>query len=214
MIQIAPSILSADFMNLERDILHVIEAGADVLHVDVMDGHYVPNLTIGPPVIQSIKSKVDIPLDVHIMIEHPDDWIERYVQAGANELTFHVEAARDVEQCIQHIHEHGAQAGLSLNPKTPIERIFPYLQNLDLVLIMSVEPGFGGQSFIESTYDKITALKNALSRQNTDCIISVDGGVNATNAAQLQKAGVNRLVAGSAIFKAKAYFEAIQALRQ
>ena len=198
--RIAPSILSADFTALGEAIARVEAAGADQLHVDVMDGHFVPNLTIGPPVIESIRKRTRLPLDVHLMIEEPERWVETYVKAGADYLTIHVEACPHLERALSLIREAGAKSGVALNPATAPEVLEYVLDDLDLVLVMSVNPGFGGQSFIPTAYEKIRRLRALLGSR--DVLVSVDGGVKVDNARAIAAAGADILVAGSAIFEA------------
>jgi ribulose-phosphate 3-epimerase len=209
--RIAPSILSADFAALGDAIARVEAAGADQLHVDVMDGHFVPNLTIGPPVIESIRKRTRLPLDVHLMIEEPDRWVETYVRAGADYLTVHVEACVHLQRALAAIREAGAKAGAALNPSTPPDSLQYVLDDLDLVLVMSVNPGFGGQSFIPGTYEKLRRLRERLA--DRPVLVSVDGGVKADNAGPLAQAGATVLVAGSAIFGAPDPGAAVTALR-
>jgi len=209
--KIAPSILSADFAALGDAIARVEAGGAEQLHVDVMDGHFVPNLTIGPPVIESIRGRTRLPLDVHLMIEEPERWIEVYARAGANLITVHVEACVHLERVLALIREAGASPGVALNPSTPPGVLEYVLDDLDLVLVMSVNPGFGGQSFIPGAYAKVRQLKMLLGGRAVD--ISVDGGVNEGNASRLAEAGVDVLVAGSAIFRAADPAEAVKNLR-
>ena len=209
--RIAPSILSADFAALGEAIARVEAAGADQLHVDVMDGHFVPNLTLGPPVIESIRKRTRLPLDVHLMIEEPDRWVETYVKAGADYLTVHSEATPHLERILVQIREAGAKAGVALNPSTPPEVLEYVLEDLDLVLVMSVNPGFGGQSFIPTAYEKIRRLRTLLGGR--DVWVSVDGGVKADNAGPLARAGATVLVAGSSIFGAPDPGAAVAALR-
>jgi ribulose-phosphate 3-epimerase len=186
-------------------------AGADQLHVDVMDGHFVPNLTIGPPVIESIRKRTRLPLDVHLMIEEPERWVETYVKAGADFVTVHVEACPHLERALTLIREAGARSGVALNPSTPPEVLQYVLDDLDLVLVMSVNPGFGGQSFIPTAYEKIRRLRSLLGSR--DVLVSVDGGVKVDNAGPLARAGATVLVAGSAIFGAADPGAALASLR-
>jgi ribulose-phosphate 3-epimerase len=187
-------------------------AGADQLHVDVMDGHFVPNLTIGPPVIESIRKRTRLPLDVHLMIEEPERWVETYVKAGADYLTIHVEACAHLERALSLIREAGAKSGVALNPSTAPEVLEYVLDDLDLVLVMSVNPGFGGQSFIPTAYEKIRRLRALLGSR--DVLVSVDGGVKVENAGPLARAGATVLVAGSSVFGAPDPGAAVAALRR
>lgn len=209
--KIAPSILSADFADLGRAIEGVEAAGADQLHVDVMDGHFVPNLTIGPPVIESIRKRTRLPLDVHLMIEEPERWIETYVRAGADLLTVHAEACPHLQRALSQIREAGARAGAALNPSTPPGVLEYVLDDLDLVLVMSVNPGFGGQAFIPSAYAKVRELRALLGSRPV--LVSVDGGVKREHALPLAQAGADILVAGSAIFGAPDPGQAVRELR-
>jgi ribulose-phosphate 3-epimerase len=209
--KIAPSILSADFSALGEAIARVEAAGADFLHVDVMDGHFVPNLTIGPPVIESVRKRTRLPLDVHLMIEEPERWVQTYVKSGADYVTVHVEASPHLERTLTLIREAGARSGVALNPSTSPDVLQYVLDDLDLVLVMSVNPGFGGQSFIPTAYEKIRRLRAMLGDRPT--LVSVDGGVKADNAAPLAQAGATVLVAGSAVFGAPDPGAALTALR-
>ena len=210
---IAPSILAADFVRLADEIAAVEQAGADLLHIDVMDGHFVPNLTIGPPVVESIKKVAKVPLDVHLMITNADTFIPEFVAAGADYITVHVEACPHLHRTIQSIKERGVKAGVTLNPATPVSLLQEILADVDLVLIMSVNPGFGGQKFIPSVLKKIAALREMLDRLQSRALLEVDGGVKPDNAAQIIAAGANVLVAGSAIFASRDYAGTIAALR-
>jgi ribulose-phosphate 3-epimerase len=210
---IAPSILAADFVRLADEIAAVERAGADLLHVDVMDGHFVPNLTIGPPVVESIKKVAKLPLDVHLMITNADTFIPEFVSAGADYVTVHVEACPHLHRTIQSIKERGAKAGVTLNPATPVSLLQDILADVDLVLVMSVNPGFGGQKFIPSVLKKIAAIREMLDRIQSRALLEVDGGVKVDNAAQIIAAGANVLVAGSAIFSSQDYAGTIAALR-
>lgn len=214
---ISPSILSADFANLERDIKRIENAGADWVHVDVMDGHFVPNITIGVPVVSSIKKVTTLPLDVHLMIENPDKYIEAFAKAGADILTFHIEAVKDAAAIINQIKSFGIKAGLSIKPKTPAEAVFPYLSLLDLVLVMTVEPGFGGQKFMQDCVEKIKSIKTYSScnpeNVSKSLIIQVDGGINAQTAKICTGYGANSLVAGNYIYKSDDIKSAINSLR-
>ncbi len=208
---ISPSILSADFVNLERDIKKVENAGADWLHIDVMDGHFVPNITIGVPVTASIKKVSSIPLDVHLMIENPEKYIEPFAKAGADIITFHYEAAKEkTSDIIKLIHSFNIKAGLSIKPKTGPEEIQKYLPELDMVLIMTVEPGFGGQKFMPECAEKIPVIRE---KSPENLIIQVDGGINAETAKVCTQYGANSLVAGNYIYKSENTEKAILSLR-
>ena len=210
MIYISPSILSADFANLERDIKLVENNGADWIHVDVMDGHFVPNITIGVPVVASIRKVTKLPLDVHLMIENPEKYIEAFAKAGADILTFHYECGSDIKSTIDLIKSFGVKAGLSINPNTSPEVNLPYLNDLDLVLVMTVEPGFGGQKFMQDCAKKIPVIK---ANAPENLIIQVDGGINAETARICTSYGANSLVAGSYIYKSNDVKVAIDSLR-
>ncbi len=214
MVKIAPSILAADFAHLADEVERVEKAGADLLHVDVMDGHFVPNLTIGPPVIKAIKAVTRLPLDVHLMVHEPDALLPAFIEAGSNNLTVHVEACRRLHRTIQSIKEAGVLASAVLNPATPLQRVHEILPELHMVLLMSVNPGFGGQSFIPFTLEKIRALKQEIVARNLAVAIEVDGGVKSANAQQIREAGADILVAGTAIFGQPDYAQAIRALRE
>ncbi len=207
-ILIAPSILSADFSRLGEEIRDVEAAGCDWIHVDVMDGHFVPNLTIGPVVIKSIRRATKLPFDVHLMIDDPIQYVEEFAKAGSDWITFHVEATNEVDETLARLDELGVKKGLSLKPDTSVERIKPYLDQIDLVLIMSVEPGFGGQEFMPKMMDKVKELRSKFKG-----LISVDGGVNAETAGLVRKAGADVIVAGSAIYRAPDRKKAIKELR-
>jgi ribulose-phosphate 3-epimerase len=213
-IKVAPSILSADFSRLGEEIRAVEAAGADIIHIDVMDGHFVPNITIGPLVVQAARNVTKLPLDVHLMIENPELYIADFAKAGADYLTVHAEAAYHLHRLVQSIREHkGVKAAVSLNPATPLEALDYVLGDLDMVLIMSVNPGFGGQAFIPSQYDKIRALRKRIDDRKLAVEIEVDGGVKTDNAAKVAAAGADILVAGSAVFGAKDYAAAIRGIR-
>lgn len=208
---VSPSILSADFANLERDVKDLQKNGADWIHVDVMDGHFVPNITIGAPVVKAIKPHCNIPLDVHLMIDNPQNYVEDFVKAGADIVTFHYEATKDLtEDVINHIKSHDILCGISIKPNTPVQEILKYLLMVDMVLIMTVEPGFGGQSFIKECAEKIPVI-----RQNApeNLIIQVDGGINDKTSKFCKELGANSLVAGSYIFNSTDMDEAIRALK-
>lgn len=205
MAKIAPSILSADFVNLERDIHNIEANGADWVHVDVMDGVFVPNITIGLPVLRDIRRVTRLPLDVHLMIDRPIRYAEQFIKAGADWLTVHLEAdsPENTMACLQKIRALGCKAGLSLKPGTPVEEAMPFLTECDLILVMTVEPGFGGQSFMADMMRKTSRLRAALDEVNPKCLIEVDGGIDAATQAVCKKNGVGVMVAGSAYFKAK-----------
>lgn len=210
MIYVSPSILSADFANLERDIKRIEDGGADWVHVDVMDGHFVPNITIGVPVVASIRKVTKLPLDVHLMIENPEKYVEPFVKAGADILTFHYECGTDIKKTIDLIKSFGIKVGLSIKPKTTPDVVFPYLKDLDLLLLMTVEPGFGGQKFMQDCADKIPVIKE---KAPENLIIQVDGGINAETARICTLYGANSLVAGNYIYKSADIKSAIKSLR-
>jgi len=215
MIKLAPSILSADFARLGEQIAEVAGAGADYIHIDVMDGHFVPNITIGAPVVAAIRPLTSLPLDVHLMIEHPERYISDFVKAGADIITVHVEASPQLSSIIRLIKELGAKAGVSLNPPTPISTVKKFTPHVDLVLVMSVNPGFGGQSFIPETLPKIANMRKILDDSRLSVELEVDGGINADNAPDIVKAGANVLVAGNSIFRAREGIgQALQRLRE
>lgn len=212
---IAPSILSADFARLGEEVDAVLAAGADVVHFDVMDNHYVPNLTIGPMVCSALrKHGVTAPIDVHLMVEPVDDLISQFADAGASYITFHPEASRHVDRSIQLIKQKGCQAGLVLNPATPLSLIQPVLPLLDMLLLMSVNPGFGGQKFIPYTLDKLREARKAIDDLGLATRLEIDGGVNINNIAEIAQAGADTFVAGSAIFNQDDYAAVIAAMRE
>ena len=211
---IAPSILSADFTRLGEDILAAEKGGADWIHVDVMDGHFVPNITIGAPVVKSIRKATALPLDVHLMISDPDKYVDDFAESGADYITVHAEAATHLQRTLAHIRSLGKKAGVALNPATPPEVLSYVLEDIDLVLVMSVNPGFGGQKFIPSALSKITRLCKMFSEAGlTQAKISVDGGINSRTAPKVIEAGVDVIVAGSAVYGADSVKDAIAGLR-
>ena len=212
--RIAPSILSADFARLGDEVRAVIKAGADLVHFDVMDNHYVPNLTVGPLVCAALRPHVDVPIDVHLMVKPVDRIIPDFAKAGANIISFHPEASEHIDRTIGLIREHGCKAGLVFNPATPLTWLDHTLGKLDLVLLMSVNPGFGGQQFIPSVLPKIAEVRRRISASGRDVWLEVDGGVKADNIAEVARAGADTFVAGSAIFGARDYGEAIRGMRE
>ena len=205
MIKVSPSILSADFVNLERDIRALTPAGADYVHIDVMDGNFVPNISIGIPVVAAIRGITDLTLDVHLMIDQPVRYVERFCKAGADILTIHIEADTEENtiEALKIIRACGVKAAISVKPKTPAEAVLPYLELCDLILVMTVEPGFGGQSFMADMMPKVTKIRSYIDEKNPACELEVDGGVNVETAKICTAAGANVLVAGSAFFKAE-----------
>jgi ribulose-phosphate 3-epimerase len=210
---ISPSLLSCDFGRLAEEVRAVEAAGADWLHVDVMDGRFVPNITFGPVVTEAIKRVATRPLDVHLMIVEPERYLEAFVKAGADILTVHVEVSPNLHRTLQHIRQLGAKPAVVLNPSTPLSAVEEVLGDVDMVMIMSVNPGFGGQSFIESAVDKVRRLRAMLDARGLDVDIEVDGGINAQTAKQVVDAGATVLVAGSYVFRSKDYAQAIRSLR-
>ena len=214
MIKLAPSILSADFARLLEDVKKVEKAGCEYLHIDVMDGHFVPNITLGPGIVKSLRKDVNMVFDAHLMIENPDNYIKEFADAGCDIIVVHQEACTHLHRTIQNIKSHGIKAGVALNPATPIETIKYVLQDVDMVLLMSVDPGFGGQSYIPVVTEKIKELKALIDKMNLDIDIEVDGGVKPSNIAEVVNAGANVIVAGSAIFNAGNIDEAVKSLRE
>jgi len=214
MFKLAPSILSADFANLERDIVRVGRAGADYIHVDVMDGHFVPNLTIGAPVVRALRRVTELPLDVHLMISEPGRYLDDFLKAGSDIITVHYESEGDTAEQLRRIRAAGRRASVSIKPATPAEVLFPLFPLLDMILVMTVEPGFGGQSFITSTIGKIQALRRAIDEGCFACELEIDGGVGRENIGELAHLGVDVFVAGSAVFATGNLEEAVADLRR
>ncbi len=214
-LRISPSILAADFARLGEEVAAITKAGADFVHIDVMDGHFVPNLTIGPAVVKALRPHSDLPFDVHLMISPIDPYIDEFVEAGANIITVHPEAGPHLHRTIQRIKAAGVQAGVALNPASPVSLIEPVIDDIDLVLVMSVNPGFGGQVFLDSQLRKIEALRAMIDNTGRDVMLEVDGGVNAKTALSVVSAGADVLVAGSAVFRGdpSAYAQNIAALK-
>jgi ribulose-phosphate 3-epimerase len=211
---IAPSILSADFSRLGNEIKAVETAGADWIHVDVMDGHFVPNITIGPLIVEAIRRVTALPIDVHLMIENPDNYIPAFAEAGASLISVQVEASIHLNRSVQLIRQCGARPGVVLNPSTPVQTLEWIIEDVDYVLIMSVNPGFGGQAFIKNSLDKVRTLRQLIQRKNLKTLIEIDGGVNEKTIADIAAAGVDAFVAGSAIFGSRNYQATINTFRE
>lgn len=207
-IKIAPSILAADFTRLGEQVATAEAAGADQIHIDIMDGHFVPNLSMGPFVVEAVRRVTALPLDVHLMIDNPDQFIEPFAKAGANALTFHIETAKNAQKTIEAIHALGLRAGLAIKPSTPLDSLIGLLPLVDIVLVMTVEPGFGGQGYIATSPERITQVRASLDAIHSQADLSVDGGIERHTAAQSVRAGANVLVAGTSIFRAAEGIEA------
>jgi ribulose-phosphate 3-epimerase len=214
MIVIAPSILSAKFTRLGEEVQAVERAGADWIHVDVMDGHFVPNLTIGPSVVRALKDETSLPLDVHLMIDNPDMFIPEFVRSGATSISFHVEASKSPTETIRMIREEGAKASLAINPETPAERVYPFLPYIDMVLPMTVHPGFPSQKIITEAFENIRKLRREIDRNRLNVLVEADGGIKVTNIQEVAQTGVDVFVAGSAIFCSDNYVDTIRTLRE
>jgi len=208
-IKIAPSILSSNFAELGKEIKLISESGADYIHIDVMDGNFVPNITIGPPIIKAIKPYSTLPFDVHLMVSEPEKLIDDFIDAGANIITFHIEATNNASKLIEYIKNRGVKVGISLMPKSSEKKIFPFLEDIDLVLVMTVRPGFGGQMFMNSEIDKISRIRKKIDSSKHDVILSVDGGINNITAKLALQAGADMLVTGSYFFKQKDFKKAV-----
>ena len=204
--------LAADFLHLEKDV-ELVNRYADIFHLDIMDGTFVPNISYGFPIVEAIARKAEKPLDAHLMIVHPEKYVDRFAKVGVDMLSFHLNAVENAGQVLAQIRAAGMKPGLAINPDIPVSRLFPYLDQCDYIVLMSVFAGFGGQKFIEATYDRLAAVKDEVRRQGVDCLIQVDGGVSAVNAAKLVENGADILVAGSAVFKAADPAEVISAMR-
>ena len=210
----APSLLSCDFARLGEEVRRVDEAGADWIHLDVMDGHFVPNLTIGSAIVKSVRPYTKLPFDVHLMIDYPLDYIDAFADAGADIITFHVESKSDIEKTIEKIKSRGVKAGLVIKPKTPAEAVYEYLDKVYVILVMTVEPGFGGQSFMADMLPKVTAIKDECAKRGLEVLVEVDGGISEKTAPLAAGAGVDVCVSGTGIFKAKDTAAAISAIKK
>ncbi len=214
MIKISPSVLASDFSRLGDEAERMEKCGADWLHLDVMDGHFVPNISFGAPVIASIRGRVKLPFDVHLMISEPLRYIDDFAKAGADIITFHIESESGADETVEKIHSLGIKAGISIKPATPASAVFPYLGKADMILVMTVEPGFGGQSFMSETMDKVSEIRREADRFGIDIDIQVDGGINDKTVVTAAQAGANVFVAGSAVFRAENAADAIMTLRK
>ena len=211
--KIAPSILSADFARLGEEVGKVERAGADMIHFDVMDGHFVPNLSIGIPVLESLRKVTRLPLDAHLMIENPERYVEVFVKAGANSVSVHAEVCPDIPAMAKRLHDLGARASVGINPETDVQRVLPFAEHLDMILIMSVHPGFGGQEFIPEAMEKLRAVRRELDRRALKVDIEIDGGVKLDNIAEVKAAGANVFVSGSGIFDQGDYRKVVEEMR-
>ncbi len=211
--KVAPSLLSCDFSQMGNEIVRIDQAGADMVHLDVMDGHFVPNLTIGPAIVKALRPYTKLPFDVHLMITDPLDYIDSFADAGADIITFHLEADSDLDRTIEKIRERGVKPGVVIKPATPAEAVFPYLDRVYMVLVMTVEPGFGGQSFMADMMPKVKAIREEISRRQLDVLIEVDGGVSAKNIDIVTEAGADVSVSGTGVFKADDTAAAIRYLQ-
>jgi len=211
--KIAPSILSADFARLGEEVARVERAGADMIHFDVMDGHFVPNLSIGIPVLESLRKVTRLPLDAHLMIENPEKYVEAFVKAGANSVSVHAEVCKDIPAMAKHLHDLGARASIGINPETDVGCVLPFAEHLDMILIMSVHPGFGGQDFIPEALEKLRAVRRELDRRGLKIDIEIDGGVKLGNIADVKAAGANVFVSGSGIFGKGDYHQIVHEMR-
>ena len=211
--KIAPSILSADFARLGDEVARVERAGADMIHFDVMDGHFVPNLSIGIPVLESLRKVTRLPLDAHLMIENPEKYVEAFVKAGANSVSVHAEVCKDIPMMAKRLHDLGARASIGINPETDVQRVLPFAEHLDMILIMSVHPGFGGQEFIPEALEKLRAVRRELDRRGLKVDIEIDGGVKLGNIADVKAAGANVFVSGSGIFGKGDYNKIVHDMR-
>ena len=211
--KVAPSLLSCDFARMGEEIKKVDKAGADWIHLDVMDGHFVPNLTIGPSIVSAVRPYTKLPFDVHLMIDYPLDYIDAFADAGADIITFHIEAMSDILMTIDKIRSRNIKPGLVIKPNTPAEDVFPYLDKVYMILVMTVEPGFGGQSFMADMMPKVTAIKNECARRNLNVLVEVDGGISEKTAPTASKAGVDVCVSGTGVFKAQDTAAAVAAIK-
>ena len=211
--KIAPSVLSADFARLGEEVAEVERAGADLIHFDVMDGHFVPNLSIGIPVLESLRKVTRLPLDAHLMIENPERYVEVFVKAGANSVSVHAEVCKDIPAMAKRLHDLGARASIGINPETDVQRVLPFAAQLDMILIMSIHPGFGGQEFIPAALEKLRAVRRELDRRALKVDIEIDGGVKLDNIAEVKAAGANVFVSGSGIFGQGDYRKVVKEMR-